>query len=50
MTQHVIIIGAGPAGLSAAGRAAHHDRESGATSPTYILLEGFSTFAKTIQK
>lgn len=47
---HIAIIGAGPAGISAAGRAAHYDRESGAQSPSYILLEGFSTFAKTIQK
>jgi CRP-like cAMP-binding protein/thioredoxin reductase/ferredoxin-like protein FixX len=43
-------LGAGPAGLSAAARAAHYDRESGASSPSYILLEGFSTFSKTIQK
>ncbi len=49
-SYHIAIIGAGPAGLSAAGRAAHHDRESGVSSPTYVLLEGFSTFAKTIQK
>ena len=46
----IVIVGAGPAGLSAAGRAAHYDQESGATSPSYILLEGFDTFAKTIQK
>jgi len=47
---HIAVIGAGPAGLSAAGRAAHYDSESGAAQPGYILLEGFSTFAKTIQK
>ncbi|MAT92757.1 MAG: cyclic nucleotide-binding protein [Halioglobus sp.] len=47
---HIAVIGAGPAGLSAAGRAAHYDREAGAAQPSYILLEGFSTFAKTIQK
>jgi Fe-S-cluster-containing hydrogenase component 2/thioredoxin reductase len=47
---HIAIIGAGPAGLSAAGRAAFYDRESGAKTPGYVLLEGFSTFAKTIQK
>jgi len=46
----IAIIGAGPAGLSAAGRAAYYDRESGAQAPSYILLEGYSTFAKTIQK
>lgn len=47
---HIAIIGAGPAGLSAGGRAAHYDRESGTQTPSYVLLEGFSTFAKTIQK
>ncbi len=47
---HIAIVGAGPAGLSAAGRAAEYDRESGASEPSYILLEGFNTFAKTIQK
>ncbi|HEY7776615.1 MAG TPA: FAD-dependent oxidoreductase, partial [Kineobactrum sp.] len=47
---HIAIIGAGPAGLSAAGRAADYDRESGASEPSYVLLEGFSIFAKTIQK
>lgn len=47
---HIAIVGAGPAGLSAAGRAAHYDREAGADEPGYVLLEGFSTFAKTIQK
>ena len=49
-SYHIAIIGAGPAGLSAAGRAAEYDAESGATAPSYVLLEGFSTFAKTIQK
>lgn len=47
---HIAIVGAGPAGLSAAGRAAHYDAQSGAGEPSYILLEGFNTFAKTIQK
>lgn len=47
---HIAIIGAGPAGLSAAGRAAHYDREAGAQKPSYVLLEGFFTFAKTIHK
>jgi Fe-S-cluster-containing hydrogenase component 2/thioredoxin reductase len=47
---HVAIIGAGPAGLSAAGRAAESDREAGRVSPSYVLLEGHGTFAKTIQK
>ena len=46
----IAIVGAGPAGLSAAGRAAYYDAESGADSPGYVLLEAFSTFAKTIQK
>ena len=47
---HIAIIGAGPAGLSAAGRAADYAAQAGADEPGYVLLEGFSTFAKTIQK
>jgi len=47
---HIAVIGAGPAGLSAAGRAADYDREAGLDNPSYVLLEGFNTFAKTIQK
>ncbi len=35
----LVIVGSGPAGLSAAGRAAVRDQESGATSPSYLLLE-----------
>ena len=52
MSAHydIAIIGAGPAGLSAAARAAESDAEQGATEPSYVLLEGFSTFAKTIQR
>jgi len=46
----VAIVGAGPGGLSAAGRAQFHDSESGATQPSYVLLEGFSAHAKTIQQ
>ena len=46
----VAIVGAGPGGLSAAGRAQFHDQESGATSPSYVLLEGFAAHAKTIQQ
>ena len=37
----VAIVGAGPAGLSAAGRAQSHDAESGTSTPSYVLLEGF---------
>ena len=44
------IIGAGPAGISAAARAAVLDREAGSTTPTHILLEGFGLHAKTIQR
>jgi thioredoxin reductase/Fe-S-cluster-containing hydrogenase component 2 len=48
---NIAIIGAGPAGLSAAGRAADRDRQAGrSNSPTYVLLEGFSEHAKTIQR
>lgn len=46
----IAIIGAGPAGLSAAGRAEERDRKSGNSKPTYILLEGFARHAKTIQQ
>lgn len=47
---NIAIIGAGPAGLSAAGRAAERDRVAGRGAPSYILLEGFSAHAKTIQR
>src|ERR1700754_3953784 len=51
MTSFTIaIIGAGPAGLSAAARAADRDRRAGRSAPSYILLEGFSEHAKTIQR
>lgn len=46
----IAIIGAGPAGLSAAGRAAERDRKARRAAPSYILLEGFSAHAKTIQR
>jgi len=46
----VAIVGSGPAGLSAAGRAQFHDAQNGASSPSYVLLEGFNAPAKTIQQ
>lgn len=46
----VAIIGAGPAGLSAAGRAAYLDRKAGHAAPTHILLESSPAPAKTIQR
>ena len=46
----IAIIGAGPAGLSAAARCAELDRKVGRKTPSYILLEGFSAHAKTIQR
>ena len=46
----VAIVGSGPAGLSAAGRAQFHDAQSGAANPSYILLEGFHAPSKTIQQ
>jgi len=46
----IAIVGAGPAGLSAAGRAQSHDRENGVATPSYVLLEGFAAHAKTIQQ
>ncbi|MFK7996820.1 MAG: cyclic nucleotide-binding domain-containing protein [Granulosicoccus sp.] len=47
---HTAIIGSGPAGLSAAARAAQKDREECNEAPTHILLEAFSLHAKTIQQ
>ncbi len=53
---HIAIVGAGPAGMSAAARAAQRDlrenrqsHENRAT-PNYVLLEGFAAPAKTIQR
>lgn len=46
----IAIIGSGPAGLSAAARAAQKDQEAGHTEPTHILLEAFPLHAKTIQQ
>jgi Fe-S-cluster-containing hydrogenase component 2/CRP-like cAMP-binding protein/thioredoxin reductase len=46
----IAIIGGGPAGLSAAARAAVRDREAGARQPGYVLLEGYAAPAKTIQR
>lgn len=46
----IAIIGAGPAGLSAAARAAARDQQARRGSPSYILLEGFGAHAKTIQR
>ena len=47
---HIAIIGSGPAGLSAAGRAAHYDRQSKRSTPSYVLFEGSAAPAKTIQR
>ena len=49
-TYQIAIIGSGPAGLSAAGRAAALDRAAGSSAPRHILLEGFAEHAKTIQR
>ena len=46
----IAIIGAGPAGLSAAARAAERDRHAKRSTPSYVLLEGFNAHAKTIQR
>lgn len=46
---NLIIIGAGPAGLSAAARAAQLDADEGLTVPSYVLLESASEMAATIQ-
>ncbi len=47
---HIVIIGAGPAGLSAAARAAERDRLAGRTQPSYVLLEGSPAPAQTIRR
>jgi thioredoxin reductase len=44
----IAIVGSGPAGLSAAARAAALDREAGREQPSYILLEAFEYPSKTI--
>lgn len=49
-SYRIAIIGAGPAGMSAGSRAARLDAESGASSPTHILLEAFGLHAKTVQR
>jgi Fe-S-cluster-containing hydrogenase component 2/thioredoxin reductase/CRP-like cAMP-binding protein len=46
----VAIVGAGPAGLSAAARAAALDAKAAHAHPTHILLEGSPAHAKTIQR
>ena len=46
----IAIIGGGPAGLSAAARAAERDRHAKRSTPSYVLLEGFNAHAKTIQR
>ncbi|WP_339670717.1 cyclic nucleotide-binding domain-containing protein [Dasania marina] len=50
----VAVIGSGPAGLSAAGRAAFYDRQQREQNPqhdyTHILLESFDKPSKTIQR
>ena len=44
----IAIVGSGPAGLSAAGRAAALDRDAGTADPSYILLEARSRPSETI--
>jgi thioredoxin reductase/Fe-S-cluster-containing hydrogenase component 2/CRP-like cAMP-binding protein len=46
----IAIIGSGPAGLSAAGRAQFRDRENGVATPSYVVLEAYELPAKTIQR
>ena len=45
---HLAILGAGPAGLSAAGRAAWYSKQDKIQDSSYILLEGSSGRANTI--
>src|SRR5258708_33532809 len=44
------MVGGGPAGLSAAARAAEIDRRESRTVPSYVLLESPAAVAKTIQR
>ncbi len=46
----IAIVGSGPAGLSAAARAAEYDAQAGGAQPSHILLESFSAHAKTIHR
>jgi thioredoxin reductase/Fe-S-cluster-containing hydrogenase component 2 len=46
----IAIVGAGPAGLSAAARAAERDRLARRTQPSYVLLEGSPAPAQTIRR
>lgn len=56
---HIVIVGSGPAGLSAAGRAALRDKQERESDPAFrqtsggyshLLLESFDKPAKTIQR
>ena len=51
---HIAVVGSGPAGLSAAGRAAFYDKQKRDADPahnyTHVLLESFDKPAKTIQR
>jgi thioredoxin reductase/Fe-S-cluster-containing hydrogenase component 2/CRP-like cAMP-binding protein len=47
----ILIVGSGPAGLSAAARAAQMDaKERAGEAPGYLLLEAFEAHARTIQR
>ena len=47
---HLVVVGAGPAGLSAAARASQIDARDKRASASYVLLEGSPRVAKTIQR
>lgn len=53
-TYQIAVVGSGPAGLSAAARAAEYDLKARQKDPdhrpTHILLEAFDLHAKTIQR
>jgi Fe-S-cluster-containing hydrogenase component 2/thioredoxin reductase/CRP-like cAMP-binding protein len=46
----IAIVGAGPAGLSAAARAAMHDSAANRSTPSHVLLEAFDHPSKTIYR
>ena len=49
-SYRLVIVGAGPAGLSAAARAADYDKQASRRTPSYVLLEAYDRHAKTIQR
>ncbi|MDX1733745.1 MAG: cyclic nucleotide-binding domain-containing protein [Halioglobus sp.] len=49
-SYELVIVGSGPAGLSAAARAQQRDREAGRDSPSYVLLESREQPSQTLYR